>query len=185
MGDAERRIVVLYGAPTAGKDTITEVLVGRGLGFEHFVKHKVGSGSRHGYTVVSANELDALRDAGRIVSEVRRYGSIYAVDSERLADCLERGVVPVIHSAEPAEITKLTEMGAMLVVMECSRTTARERLSLRDLRTVDERLEVWDHVTAQIPAVLPLADIRIATDTMSPDAAADAIVAAVFAASGE
>lgn len=179
MGEENPRIVVLYGAPTAGKDTVTEVLVSRDVGFEHFIKHKVGSGSRHGYTVVSGQELAALRDEGRIVSEVARYGSIYAIDKMRIVSSLERGVTPIIHSAEPAEVTRLKKMGAALVIMECSRGVARERLARRDPATIDERLAVWDTVAGRLPEVLPMADIRIATDSISPESAADMILATV------
>lgn len=169
------QIVVLFGAPTVGKDTVSAVLAARSPKYEHFIKHKRGAGTRHGYTLVSDEQLAQLRDAGRIVSEVDRYGSTYAIDRARLAESLDAGRRVLIHSAEPSEALALVALGARLILLECSRTTAEERLRRRDPETVEQRLRVFDLVDSRVDGLASRATLRLATDSLTPDEVADII----------
>ncbi len=172
--------MVLFGAPTVGKDTVSAVLVARDAKYEHFVKHKRGTGSKHGYTMVSEDELSQLRAGGRIVSEVDRYGATYAIERDRLAASLAAGRRVLVHSAEPSEAKALVDLGAMLILLECSRETATERLKQRDPETVEERLVVWDLVSSRLDVLAPEASLRLATDSLTPDQVADRIQKAVL-----
>lgn len=167
---------MLFGAPTVGKDTVTAILVSRDERFEHFVKHKHGQGSRHGYTMVTAAQLKALRNDGRIVSEVDRYGSTYAIELQRLEGAVADGRVTLVHSAEVAEAAALHQLGADIVVLECSRETAEERLEQRNADTVNERLQVWDLVSSKIEELAPITCLRVSTDGIKPDDLADQIM---------
>ena len=175
MRDGVGRVIVLFGAPTVGKDTVTAVLSSRSPRYEHFIKHKRGTGSRHGYTVVDDEELQRLRDAGRVVSEVDRYGSTYAIERNRLENSIADGRVILVHSAEPSEARALLALGAQLVLLECSRETAAKRLRQRDPSTVEDRLEVWDLVSSRLDDLEPLAAVRFATDDLTPGEVADRI----------
>lgn len=175
MSDTTGRLIVLFGAPTTGKDTVTDVLTGRNSKFEHFIKHKRGAGSRHGYTMVTESELDELRQSGRIVSQVDRYGSTYAIDRNRLATSAANDRTAIIHSAEVLEVEALHRLGGAVVILECSRDTAQARLGHRDPTTVAERMKVWDAVNATVQAVTPIAALRLSSDSSTPDDLADAI----------
>jgi guanylate kinase len=179
MPEPFKRVVVLFGGPATGKDTVSRVLSARGLGFEHFTKLKVGPGNRRGYFVISQEQLEELRKAKRILSEVTRYGAVYAIDCQRLAECLAQGKTPLVHTADLTEVVKLHSGGAMIVVMECSRETARYRLEQRDCNALDERLSVWDSVAALLPKVLRYAHVRIDTDELTSDSVADKVITSV------
>ena len=175
MDDMTGRIVVLFGAPAAGKDTVTRVLTSRDSQYEHFIKHKRGAGSKHGYTMVTELQLQEMRDSGRLVSEVDRYGSTYAIDRHRLASSVLAGRQVLVHSAEPSEALTLVELGAALVLIECSRETATSRLNQRDPNSVADRMEVWDLVASRLDSLEPRSVMRIATDELSPEEVADRV----------
>lgn len=61
--------VVLYGPPTAGKDTVTAALCSADPRFQLVTKLKHGTGRSAGYRFVTAEELDDLRRRDRIVVE--------------------------------------------------------------------------------------------------------------------
>jgi len=73
-----------YGPPASGKDTITAALTRLDARFTLLPKLKVGTGRADGYEFVSAEHLDKLRDAGRLVAETRRYGNVYAIDRQSI-----------------------------------------------------------------------------------------------------
>lgn len=166
MLESRSRIVVLFGPPAVGKDTVTAVLTAKSARYEHFRKLKCGSGSRHGYTIITTDQLIDLRAAGRVVSEVARYGSVYVVERNHLETSLAAGRCVLIHSAEVAEARALLELGAILVLMECSRAVAAERLRRRDPKTVDERLQVWDQVQSNLDLLNDAATLRLSTDSL-------------------
>jgi guanylate kinase len=170
-----RHFLVLFGAPAVGKDTVTKVLEERGNHFEHFIKHKVGVLSKHGYTMITSSELAEHERAGRVVSKVERYGSVYVIDQLRLEAAITGRRIPVIHSASIDEVRTLVAIGGIVVVLECSRDTAIQRLAIRDRNTVAQRLEVWDAVVAGLPDAKEIAISSVATDEISPEETATII----------
>ncbi|WP_298210419.1 hypothetical protein [Ferrimicrobium sp.] len=164
-----RHFLVLFGAPAVGKDTATKVLEERGDHFKHFIKHKVGFASKHGYTMITSSELAEYELAGRVVSKVERYGSIYLVDRLRLKAAIAGRRIPVIHSASIDEIRTLVAIGGIVLVLECSRDTAVQRLVARDRNTVAQRLEVWDAVVARLPDAKEIAIGAVPTDETNPE----------------
>jgi guanylate kinase len=167
--------LVLFGVPAVGKDTVTKVLEERGNQFEHFVKHKVGVLSKHGYTMITSSELVEYERAGRVVSKVERYGSVYVIDQPRLEKALAGDRIPVIHSASIDEVRTLVAIGGIVVVLECSRDTSVQRLAIRDRNTVAQRLEVWDAVVAGLPDAKEIAIGAVSTDRISPEETATII----------
>lgn len=173
-------MIVLFGAPTVGKDTVTHLLTAQTDKFEHFKKLKLGKGSRHGYTMITDVELSALRAEGRVLSEVERYGSTYVIERQELEQTISRGVVPVVHSASIAETQLLHQLGAVVVLLECSAETARGRLMHRDALTVDERMEVFEAVNQQLDVLIPVAAGRLSSDKCTASELADAIKSLVL-----
>jgi guanylate kinase len=170
-----RHFLALFGAPAVGKDTVTKVLEERGNHFEHFIKHKVGVLSKHGYTMITSSELAEYERAGRVVSKVERYGSVYVIDQPRLEKALAGDRIPVIHSASIDEVRTLVAIGGIVVVLECSRDTSVQRLAIRDRDTVAQRLEVWDAVVAGLPDAKEIAIGAVSTDKISPEETATII----------
>jgi guanylate kinase len=170
-----RHFLVLFGAPAVGKDTVTKVLEERCNHFEHFIKHKVGVLSKHGYTMITSSELVECERAGRIVSKVERYGSIYVIDRLRLETALASDRIPVIHSASIDEVRTLVAIGGIVVVLKCSRDAAVQRLAIRDRNTVAQRLEVWDAVVAELPYAKEIAIGAVSTDKSIPEETATMI----------
>lgn len=145
--------VVLYGPPTAGKDTITTALAAAHQRFRLVTKLKQGSGRTTGYRFVTAAELEGLRARGRIVVETHRYGNVYAVDRQDLDDMRVHGLVPVVH------IGNVTDMRALVtgcpanwikVLLWVSRDVCAERSRVRRDADAPARLTAWDETVADL-----------------------------------
>lgn len=99
--------IVLYGPPTAGKDTVTAALCSAESRFRLVTKLKLGTGRSAGYRFVTAEELDDLRRRGRIVVETLRYGNVYAVDHLSVTQPQAQGLVPVTHIGNATDMRTL------------------------------------------------------------------------------
>lgn len=166
-------LLVLFGAPAAGKNTVTDSLAGIEPRFELFRKLKVGGGRTSGYRVVRLQEVAALRSRGAILQESERYGNLYVVDRDGIRDVFDRGGVPVVHITDLPALRSLQGYGPA-VLLRCSRRTAEARLQARDPGDVKARLEVWDSamIDADEALRLGLFDAVIDTDVTKPAAAA-------------
>lgn len=166
----------MFGAPAAGKDTVNAHLTAAAPRMRHFQKLKCGGGRTTGYEIVSAERLKELRSLGRIMSEVERYGAVYAVDRDRLARMEEQGLIPILHTASMEEWSAMTGLHTLAVLLDVSRDEAQRRLLERDKSTVKDRLAVFDRVALDIPKVRRSADLILESDRLSAADAASAVL---------
>ncbi|WP_433498121.1 hypothetical protein ACQP1K_24950 [Sphaerimonospora sp. CA-214678] len=99
--------IVLYGPPASGKTTITTALHRHDPRFRLLPKLKAGTGRTEGYEPVTAEELNELRRAGRLLVETRRYGNVYAIDGHQIEEITAAGHVPVVHMGNIADLRAL------------------------------------------------------------------------------
>ncbi|GAA3522745.1 guanylate kinase [Streptosporangium album] len=175
--------IVLYGPPASGKDTITAALTQADPQFVLLPKLKVGTGRAHGYEFVSAEHLDKLRDAGRLLVETRRYGNVYAVDRQAIEDRHAAGYVPVAHMGNIRDLRQLigTVPDSWLrVLLWVPREVTEQRSHARGDVDTGKRLTAWDETLADMEANTDAGffHLRIHTDRLSADAAAEEIMGA-------
>lgn len=130
--------VVLYGPPTAGKDTVTAALAAADTRFQLLTKLKQGTGRSAGYRVVAEDELNDLREQRRIVVETRRYGNVYAVDRHSLEEPQRHGLVPVAHMGNITDLRTLlagTETRWLRVLLWVPREVCAARSRRRGILT--------------------------------------------------
>lgn len=173
-----RRGVVLYGPPASGKDTITAALTARDDRYQHSRPLKVGAGRTTGYRPTTAAALEQLRTAGALIWETHRYGAVYAIDHAGVTQLLAADAVPVLHLAEPAALPALAaafpDVRWTTVALTCPRDVARARIEHRRTGDTGARLAAYDAFQP-----LPRTDVVIATDALTPSAAADLIAASM------
>jgi guanylate kinase len=176
--------IVLYGPPTAGKDTITAALSASQERFRLLTKLKQGTGRSAGYRLVTEDEMNELRRQGRVVVETRRYGNVYAVDRHCLEDGQNRGLVPVVHMGNVTDLRTLlsrTPTRWLRVLLWVPRDVCETRSRQRgDVDTV-KRLKAWDETERDILCsdLRDLFDVVVRTDTVGPKEAAEEIAAAL------
>ena len=165
-------VVMLYGPPAAGKNTATEALVRLDDSYQIYERLKVGAGRTAGYRMTTLSHVDALRSAGSLVWETRRYDALYVVDRTSLTDMLEV-CIPVVHLGQAEAVKAVIEAlppatQYVTVWLWCPRDVALGRIAERSTGDTTARLRAWDET-----APLPEADISINTAEVHPaDAAA-------------
>ncbi|MEV4183258.1 guanylate kinase [Streptosporangium canum] len=175
--------IVLYGPPASGKDTITATLTRLDPRFVLLPKLKVGTGRTAGYEFVTAEHLDKLREAGRLLVETRRYGNIYAVDRQAIEDRHAAGHVPVAHMGNIRDLRQLTSRvsdGWLRVLLWVPREVTEQRSQGRGDADTGKRLTAWDETLADLEANTDAGffHLRLHTDRLSADAAAEEIMTA-------
>ncbi|MFI0352513.1 guanylate kinase [Actinomadura sp. 9N407] len=178
-----RQGVILYGPPTSGKDTITAELARQDDRFALLAKLKAGTGRTTGYRSVSADDLTALREAGRLVVETGRYGNRYAVDRHDIEAITEAGRVPVVHMGNLADLDRLrasVPLDWTAVLLWVPREVCAERSRQRGDADTPKRLRAWDETDADLRAAdaLPF-DLAVHTDQAEPAEAARQVIEAV------
>ena len=162
--------VILYGPPAVGKDTITRALQDLDPGYRLFPRLKFGAGRTAGYRMVSAADLDEVRQQGNVVWENHRYGSDYVIDRPfllgQLAEC-----VPVLHVGQPEAVgavaTSVPATRWIVVNLHCSWEIAVARIADRRTGDAPDRERAWRGTPA-----LAGADVDIDTGSTSPAGAA-------------
>ena len=180
------RAVVLYGPPTAGKDTVTSALTEADSRFRLVTKLKQGSGRSAGYRCVTTHELDAFRDQGRLVVETHRYGNIYAVDRHDLEELHSHGLIPVVHIGNVTDLRRLLADASadwLRVLLWVPRAVCQERSRLRGDADTFARLTAWDETAADLLGsdLEDLFNLAVRTDKLSVGSAAEAITASLGA----
>lgn len=171
-------IVVLYGSPASGKDTITAELTKAESNFQLFQRLKSGPGRRTGYRMVETADLERLRAAGVLIWENSRYGADYAIDRPGLDDAA-RSSIPVVHVGQPRAVDALKAAfpeRILVVELRYNRSDAAERITARQTGDLEARLAAWDETP-----LLPDADLRINTSQRTPQQAAAEILVAIQA----
>ncbi|GAA2441057.1 hypothetical protein GCM10010191_66450 [Actinomadura vinacea] len=182
-----KRGVILYGPPTSGKDTITAELTNQNDRFALLAKLKAGTGRTTGYRRVSAADLAALRQTGRLVVETERYGNRYAVDRHDINALTNAGGVPVVHIGNLADLTELraaVPLDWTSVRLAIPREVCAERSRQRGDVDTPARLRAWDETDADLRQgearglALPF-NLVIHTDQAEPAESARRIIEAV------
>jgi guanylate kinase len=164
--------VILYGPPAAGKDTVTEALTRLDENYRLYRRLKVGAGRTVGYRMTTLSHVDALRKAGAVIWETRRYSALYVVDRASLSEMLTVSI-PVLHLGQVEAVGAVTGALATQWVtawLWCPRDVAAKRIAERDTGDAAARLQAWDETEP-----LPRADIFVNTAEVSPAYAAGAI----------
>ncbi|WP_055699759.1 phosphotransferase-like protein [Streptomyces silaceus] len=182
-----RRGILLYGPPTAGKDTITTALTELDARYAPFTRLKVGSGKTHGYRMGTPEQLAALEAGGDVIYRNERYGNTYVVDRPGLDQAMEGGSIPVVHLGQMAgmeQVTALHPAQWVRVLLWCSKETTARRSPQRGDTDTAARLTAWDATQADL-AAHPRAkwELRVDTEETAPDEAAKRIDAIVRASS--
>ncbi|MGB6164400.1 MAG: kinase [Pseudonocardiaceae bacterium] len=176
--------VILYGPPTAGKDTVTKALTRLDENYRFYRRLKVGAGRTAGYRMTTSSHVAALRSAGSVVCETRRYDALYVVDRESLTNMLEV-CIPVLHMGQVGAVKAVTTtlppaIQWVTVWLWCPRDVATARITGRGTGDTAARLRAWDET-----APLPEADISINTADVHPADAAATIHRRIQAQRGE
>ncbi|MCX4801466.1 guanylate kinase [Streptomyces sp. NPDC056400] len=184
QGEGSLGGVVLFGPPTAGKDTVSAALTGLDARYGQLTKIKVGSGRTTGYRMADGEELAALRAAGRVVLETRRYGNTYAIDRDDLDTMTRAGRIPLVHIGSMGHLRSFT--GAvrqpwLCVLLWVPRDVCEQRSRGRGDRDTGDRLAAWDEALADLGTVPdgeePF-DLLMRTDHTDPAGAAESIARA-------
>ncbi|MCG5220424.1 guanylate kinase [Streptosporangium sp. KLBMP 9127] len=173
--------VVLYGPPASGKDTVTAALHELDPRFVLLPKLKVGTGRSAGYEFVSAEHLDKLREAGRLIAETRRYGNVYAIDRHAIETRHAAGCVPVAHMGNIPDLRRLIGRipdAWLRVLLWVPRHITEQRSTERGDPDTAKRLSAWDETLSDLETNTDAGffHLRIHTDRLSPDAAASEIM---------
>jgi guanylate kinase len=172
--------IVIYGPPASGKDTITAALTCLDSRFTLLPKLKVGTGRADGYEFVSAEQLDKLRQAGRLVAETHRYGNVYAIDRQTIEDRHAAGYVPVVHMGNLDDLRRLigrTPDSWLRVLLWVPREVTEQRSRSRGDLDTGKRLTAWDETLTDLETGTDAGffHLRLHTDRLGVDAAAGEI----------
>ncbi|MFD3807723.1 guanylate kinase [Streptomyces sp. NPDC058619] len=173
--------VVLFGPPTAGKDTISAALARRDARFGQLPKVKVGSGRAAGYRMATRDELVSLRSAGRVVLETERYGNTYAIDRADMDAMRAGGGIPVVHMGSVDHLRSFTaavEEPWLCVLLWVPRVVCGERSRGRGDHDTADRLAAWDEALADLAAVPEderLFHLLVRSDHSDPDRTAELV----------
>jgi len=170
--------VVLYGAPAAGKDTVTQALISLGP-FAHFERLKYGPGRSTGYRMVDADQLaDVLATPGEVIWRDDRYGATYLVDRSHVEQLVDAGRIPVLHLGNPQAVDAvtraLTTVSWFVVELHTTREVAQERIVARSTGDTSARLSAYDS-TPRLAAT----DLSIDTGLVDVDTTAKTIAEAL------
>jgi guanylate kinase len=141
-------IVILYGPPGSGKDTVSRKLSELNANFKLFRPLRSGSLSdryRHLPTPSSVTEDECLA-----VSE--RYGRLYVFDRPELERMLDDRQSPILHVGDLAALKQLltARPDALPVLLNCSREETERRSVGRGDTDVAARLSAWDRVADEL-----------------------------------
>ncbi|WP_066374345.1 hypothetical protein [Herbidospora mongoliensis] len=178
------RAIILYGPPTSGKDTITAALSHADERFTYLKKLKVGGGRSVGYRPASREQLDELRQEGRLAVETHRYGNVYAVDQADVTAMLAAGATPVVHMGNISDLRALSASDPdtwFRVRLHVPREVCEQRSRQRGDADTSERLRAWDETLADLQAHDDGHTFHICIEThlLDVDAAAQTIVTAL------
>ncbi|MEV0695270.1 guanylate kinase [Streptomyces sp. NPDC050388] len=171
----QKRGVILYGPPAAGKDTVTMALTELSLRYAQFARLKVGTGKSAGYRMGTAEQLRELEAAGAVVYANSRYGNTYVIDAPGLDAAFAAGV-PVVHLGQVDGIRALVDGYAAdwtVVLLWCPREVTAQRSDGRGDSDTMARLVAWEATREDLAAHPDTVwDLTVDTTVASPQDAA-------------
>lgn len=170
-------VLVLYGPPTAGKDTITRALHDLDHRYELFRSLRSGPPSPR-YRLLADNAGGGVN----VLHQHERYGRHYVVDRQGIDALIGAGKVPVIHVGQVAGVEALCRAfpSSVAALIWCSLPECRRRLADRGDRDAAARLTAWRE-TADDLAASPghRFALIVDTETVAPAAAAKLLLGAM------
>ncbi|TDD07130.1 guanylate kinase [Nonomuraea deserti] len=178
--------IVLYGPPASGKTSITVALSEVDPRFTLVRKLKAGNRRGTEYEFVSSQKLARYRAAGRLLVESHRYGNTYAIDRDHVDQLTAAGQVPIVHLGTIADIRRLVQHAAWLVVLLwIPRQVCEQRSRQRGDSDTKQRLQAWDETLTDLHANDDgLFRCRFRTDEATPQEIAKQTADAFFAQRG-
>lgn len=136
-------LLVLFGTPASGKDTISKELEILGT-YEMLRKAKFGSGRSVGYRMLGQEP-----DPRQVISSVSRYGNKYYVLESELQEVIERNRIPIVCTTSVTEVTDVRVwadkhgFNLVLVGLVTSFSTFKNRSNQRGDVDTQSRADSW------------------------------------------
>ncbi len=182
------KIVLLYGPPASGKDTITQLLQNRNNIFFHFKKHKVYPGDQQiqtknqlSYFHISMNRFLNMIANGEFLQFHWRYKSFYGVSKVLMDDSLSNGKIPIVHVGKIYDLLELTDvLEAKLIIILVWETldVISKRLKFRHKGDNDEISFRLNHYLNEIESLSKL-NLEEIFDFVIKNSSADNTIAVV------
>ncbi|GAA5085787.1 hypothetical protein GCM10023259_098330 [Thermocatellispora tengchongensis] len=170
--------MLLLGPPAGGKSTITQALHDLDPRFVLLRVLRVGVERGEEYHVITEDQLQVLRAAGRIILETRNGDRGYAIDAHPIDHMTTAELIPVVHVANCADLRSLTSWADWLsVLLWVPREVCEQRARRRGDPDVAETLKAWEEAAADIAEheCDGLFHLRLTTSRMTIEEAAGQI----------
>lgn len=137
-------IILISGTPASGKDTITEQLINEYPGtYVHFKKHRASSPKqiKETYYNVNISKFKNMIKQDEFVQYHERYNRYYGISKNVLADYINQGLKPIIHTGKLENVTTIdtnVNYSTIKILLWTTIDIVKERLMFRHKNNPDE-----------------------------------------------